>query len=366
MNKQIHASFQISPFMVLFLIHSVQVGIGILGFQQSLIENAGNDSWIAVIIAGALVHFVIWITYMLLNRAQMDLIEIHKKIFGKFFGNFLSLIWIVYYTLFGMTVIFSYFEIIRVWMFPDISVIWMSIVFLGLVIYTLYGGFRTVAGICFLGVVIPAYLFLTFLFPIPYSDLESLFPIWNHTTLEIFNGVKEMSFSFLGFSTLLFFYPFIKDAKKSQKWAHIGAFITTSTYFFLTVISLGYFSEEQLARQVWATLTLWKIAEMPIAERFEYIGITSWTLIILPNLCLAFWVASRGLKQITGIKQKNTTIIVLVIVLCTSVYFKGRKQVELLGAVTSQIGIFCDFIYIPLLFVLYIIISKWRKTKWKS
>jgi spore germination protein (amino acid permease) len=361
MKKELNEVFQVSPYFVFFLVHSVQVGVGILGFQQSVVTIAGNDSWIPVIAAGIAVHIIIWIIFQLLNRAQMDLIDLHKFLFGKWIGNLLSLIWIIYFTLIGMTVLFSYFEVIRVWMFPELSVFLLAIIYAFLILYTIFGGFRTVAGICFIGVVIPAYLIFTFLFPIPYSDFLSLFPIWNHSISDMSKAAHEMTLSYLGFSTLLIYYPYIKDAKNAHKWAQMGSFLTLLTYLLIIVVSLCYFSEQQLIEQLWATLTLWKIVEMPVVERFEYIGITSWALIILPNVCLTFWAASRSIKKTLHIPQKFAVIGIVIIVLCSSFFFTKRDDILTLINWTTKLGFYSEFIYVPILFVLYLVIAKVRK-----
>jgi spore germination protein (amino acid permease) len=363
MKKGNSEVFQVSPYFVFFLVHSVQIGVGVLGFQQSLVTKAGNDSWIAVIFSGIAVHVVIWIIFQLLNRAEMDLIDINKFVFGKWIGSFFNLIWMVYFLSVGFIVLYSYFEVIHVWMFPEVNIVLLSILFGVLIFYCILGGFRTVAGICFLGVVIPAYLIFTFLFPIPYTEIISLFPIWNHSMQDMFAASKEMTLSYLGFSTLLMYYPYIKEAKTSQKWAQLGALLSLLTYLLITVLSLSYFSEEQLAKQIWATLALWKIVEMPVVERFEYIGIASWALIILPNVCLLFWASSRGVKKIFGFKQKYVLVGFIILMIVISVFFKKREQVEMLSSWTTKIGYYSEFGYVPLLFLLYLVVSKVRRKK---
>ncbi len=363
MQKEINEKFQISPFLVFFLIHKVQIGVGILGFQASLIKVAGNDSWISVLIAAIAVHIVIWIIYQLCNRSKMDIVQIHKYVFGKWLGGIFSIIWILYFFSIGLIVLFSYFEVIQVWMFPKMNVLLFTSVFLILVFYTITAGFRIVTGLCFFGIVIPFYLYFTFLFPIEYSEFRSILPIWNHKVTEIGMGSYEMVLSYLGFSTLLMYYPYIKKGPTSQKWAHMGVALTTFIYLLLTLISLAYFSEQQVAKQVWATLTLWKIVEMPFLERFEYVGITSWALIILPNMCLSFWAASRGVKQLMNVNQRKALMIFLFLVITLSYFLQGRERIELFNKWVSTFGFVADFIYVPLLLVLYLIISKIKEKK---
>ncbi|MBM7584046.1 spore germination protein (amino acid permease) [Bacillus pakistanensis] len=358
MQKIVNERFQITPFHVLFLVNSIQIGVGIFGYQASLMKVAGNDSWIAVILAGTAVHIIVWIIFQICNRSKMDLIHLHKYLFGKWFGSLISLIWTIYFLAVGVIVLYSYFEVVQVWMFPKISPFWFVFSFLLMVFYTITGGFRIVTGICFFGVLIPFYLFLTFFFPVEYSNFQSLLPIWNHDIKEIGIGGFKMTLSYLGFSTILLYYPYIKAGEKSQKWAHIGVGLTTLIYLFIMIISIGYFSENQVVNQVWPTLTLWKIVEMPFVERFEYIGITSWVLMLLPNVCLFFWASSRGIKLIFNINQRKVLIFLLFFVLCLSFFLKGRERMETLNAWISNFGFVISFIYIPLLFILYLIISK--------
>ncbi|TFB15068.1 hypothetical protein E3U55_12510 [Filobacillus milosensis] len=221
-QRTINNNYKISNFLVLFLVHSIQVGVGILGFQQTIVGIIGNDSWISVILAGLLVHIIIWMLYKILKYGRGDLITIQRDIFGKWFGGVLSFIWLIYFTLIGIAVLRTYIEIVQVWMFPNISVTFLSFLLLSLVYYIVIGGFKAVAGICFLGMIIPLYLILTLIFPLNFAEFQNILPIWNHSLKEFAISSKHMIISYLGFSTLLMYYPFIKQPEKSQKWAHVG------------------------------------------------------------------------------------------------------------------------------------------------
>ncbi|WP_373458981.1 GerAB/ArcD/ProY family transporter [Peribacillus sp. V2I11] len=60
------------------------------------------------------------------------------------------------------------------------------------------------------------------------------------------------------------FYPFIKDAKTSQKYAHGGALTTTLITIFVYLVSLVFYSQKQLEMTVWPTLTMTSIVELPL------------------------------------------------------------------------------------------------------
>ncbi|MCM3652393.1 GerAB/ArcD/ProY family transporter [Metabacillus litoralis] len=350
--------FQISPFLVFYLIHSLQFGVGVLGFQRIIAEKAGQDSWIVVIIAGILVHASLWMIYRILNGSNGNIVTVHEGLFGKWIGGILSFLFTLYFGLVAITVLRSYIEIVVVWMFPDLNIWLFSFTFLLLVYYIIMGGFRVVTGISFFGVVLPIYILLTFLFPLQFSEIRNLFPIFNHSVKDIALATKNMSLTIMGFESLLIYYPFIKNANKSKKWAHLSVAYTTLVYAFICIMTIIYFSEEQLEKTIWATLTIWKIIELPFVERFEYIGIANWIIIILPNICLSLWCASRCVKDVFRFKQKYSLIILLLVVYLAINFTKTREHVNLLNDIAGQIGFYVMFAYIPLIFLFTLIIRK--------
>lgn len=361
--QSVQERFQVSPFFVFFLIHSMQVGVGILGFQRIVALKAGHDAWLGVLIAGLSTHLAIYMIYKTLELGGNDLMSVHRFVFGRWLGGFLSCLFLVYLLFSSFTVLRTYIEIVQVWMFQDFSPLLFSFLFLVLVFYIVSGGFRTVAGICFFGVVLPFYLLLTFFFPLEFSNIRNLLPTLDSPLAEIISSAKGMTLSILGFEILFIYYPFLKNPKKSKKWAHYGLLLTTLLYLLVLAVSLSYFSEIQLQKNIWPTLTMWKIVELPFVERFEYIGIANWCLVILPNICLPIWAASRGVKILLGIRQKKALYFILALVFILTAIFNTRGSINMLNNYVSKFGFYFIFGYIPLLFLATIIASKARKLR---
>ncbi|MEH7437928.1 GerAB/ArcD/ProY family transporter [Neobacillus drentensis] len=361
MEQLVPEKAKVSPFLVFFLVHSMQVGIGVLGFQRIIALTAGYDAWMSVIFAGLSIHIIIWMMYKILETVDGDIVTAHSFVFGKKIGKLLSLPFVLYFLMIAMTLLRTFIEVVQVWMFQDMSTFWYSFAFCGLAIYIIFGGFRTVTGVAFFGVVLPAYLILTFFFTIPYADVQNLLPIFDHSIKDLAMASYQMSLTYLGYEVLLFFYPYIKDPQKSKKWAHLGVLYTTVLYTLLTIVTFTYFSEGQLQKNIWATLTMWKVVEMPFVERFEYIGIANWNIIILPNFCIALWCGSRIVKRVTNIKQKYGVLVLAVITLIFINFFKSREQINTLIDYTGKIAFFLNYGYIPLLFFLVLIVKKVKK-----
>lgn len=361
MEQLVPEKAKVSPFLVFFLIHTMQYGVGVLGFQRIIALTAGYDAWISVIIAGLAIHVIVWMMYKILETVDGDIISAHAFVFGKKIGKLLSLPFVIYFILIADTLLRTFIEVIQVWMFQDMSTFWYSLAFCVLGIYIIFGGFRAVTGVGFFGTVLPAYLIFSFLFTIPYADIKNLQPIFDHSIKDLLMASFQMSLTYLGYEILLFFYPFIKEPQKSKKWAHLGVLYTTFLYTLITIVTFSYFSEGQLQKNIWATLTMWKIVEMPFVERFEYIGIANWNLVIVPNFCIAIWCATRVLKRVTNIKQKYGVLLTSLIVLITINLFKTREQISTLIDYTGRISFYLNYFYIPLLFLLVLIVKKVKR-----
>jgi spore germination protein AB len=356
---------KVSPFYVFFLITSVQIGIGILSFQKTIVEHAGHDAWISIIVSGLAINMIVFLLYKMLMLSNGDIVSIHKELFGKWVGAFFNVFFISYFTLLALTVTRSFMEVIQTWMFPELSIWGFNLALLPLLFYIITGGFRTVVGICFFGAVLPAYLLLIFLFPLEFADWGSLLPIFDHSIKELFNASKAMTLSYLGFSTLLVYYPYIDNPEKSHKWAHLGVLSTMLVYLFIAVISFVFFDINQIKQMIWPTLALWKIIELPFVERFEYIGLSSWLIVVIPNICLFIWSACRcGERTFKKIKKKVWLYFILITYFISSFFLQDHETITKFSEIVSKIGFYLVFIYLPLLSCLYIIVKKLRGNKW--
>ena len=97
---------------------------------------------------------------------------------------------------------------------------------------------------------------------------------------------------------MLFILIWKKD--KLQKYAHIRNRCNHFLYLILMLLAISYFSPGQLESTIWPTYPFSKLLSFLFIERTEYIAVTFWLLIILPNLMLYLWAAVRGAKRTFG------------------------------------------------------------------
>ncbi|WP_173917078.1 GerAB/ArcD/ProY family transporter [Halobacillus sp. Marseille-Q1614] len=355
-------NFLITPMFVFFIIHAMQVGVGILGFESYIARFSGFDSWISILIAGGFTQILLWMIYQLLQDSEGDIVSIHRIVFGKYVGSFLSLFFSLYFLLLGLTVLRTFIEVIQVWVFPSLRIEIFALIFILLVYYLVVGGFRLVTGMCLISTILTLPLLLLKFFPIEVGVTDYLFPVIDHSILDLLKSAKASVLGFLGIELLLIFYPFIKKPEESKKWAHFAVFYTVLIYLATALVSFLYYSEEQLKHITWGTISLWKIVHFPFIERFEYIGIALWVYVIVPNICLALWGASRIPKRMFATSQKAFILAFCFLLYMSTLYIDNREGVEKLNDIANAVG-FYVLLYIPVLFLLMKTVGKWRKRR---
>lgn len=363
-NLHIHPSETFNAFMIFFIIQSAQIGVGIQGFQRIIYQDAKHDAWISVVLAGLATHIIaIFMLKTLHLYDSNDLYGIHQDVYGKWIGNFLNSLYILYISSAFFAVLMNYTEVVQSWVFPNLKTWFLVASLLLIVVYSFTGGLRVIVGICFFSFVFSIILLPVLGFPMKYIEPRSLLPVLEADMSEIFKGVKSMTFTIVGFEILYVIYPFIKDKENVNKPLHLGLFLTTIIYLAVMLVSLTYFSGEQLSKTIWATLTLFSIVKFPFVERMEYIVICFWMLIILPNLCLFVWTAYRGTMRIVNISAKKFVWIFSFITFIASFSLTTRIQINMFNNHFSRIAFYTIFVYPILLYVVAKIKNKVNKRK---
>lgn len=161
-----------------------------------------------------------------------------------------------------------------------------------------------------------------------------------------------MPLTVAGFEVIYFLYPFIRDQQNVNRYAQIGVLLSNLFYLFVMVISIVYYSQNQMPKTIWATFSFLKIIRFPFLERFEYIAIPLWMLILVCNLMLFTWVILRGMKRVFQQNQKRTLAVFCVILFACSFLFQKHGQIYKMNSILNSVSTYVIFLYPPLLFLL--------------
>ena len=350
--------FLLSTFLVFFIIHANQVGIGIHGFQRLIFMEARQDAWISVLIAGFATHIVVFVIIKTLQLyGSSDIYGIHHEVYGKWLGKILNSLYILYCLWIFLLILKNYIEVLETWIFPTVPVWLFSFSILLLVIYGVTGGVRMIVGVCFFSIALSLWMFGFIGYPLRFADFGHLLPVMESSLVSILKGAHKMTLTIVGFEILYVIYPYMEKKDKLQKYAHIGIAATTFLYLILMLLAISYFSPGQLLSTIWPTLSLFKIVKLPFIERTEYVAVTFWLLIILPNLMLYLWAAVRGVKRSFGISQKKTLWVFTTLIFVLSLFLNTRVKINRFNDFFASMAFYVTFCY-PLVLYSFALLKK--------
>ena len=350
--------FLLSTFLVFFIIHANQVGIGIHGFQRLIFMEARQDAWISVLIAGFATHIVVFVIIKTLQiYGSSDIYGIQHEIYGKWLGKVLNSLYILYCLWIFLLILKNYIEVLETWIFPTVPVWLFSFSILLLVIYGVTGGIRMIVGVCFFSIALSLWMFGFIGYPVRFADFGHLLPVMESSLVSILKGAHKMTLTIVGFEILYVIYPYMEKKDKLQKYAHIGIAATTFLYLILMLLAISYFSPGQLLSTIWPTLSLFKIVKLPFIERTEYIAVTFWLLIILPNLMLYLWAAVRGAKRSFGVSQIKTMWVFTTLLFVMSLFINTRVKINHFNDFFASMAFYVTFCY-PLVLYSFALLKK--------
>jgi spore germination protein (amino acid permease) len=358
-NLQPKEGLLVNAFLIMFFIHASQTGVGIVGLPRIVYLAAKHDAWISVFLGGILSAVVLAMMLLMLKKYESaDLYGIQVDIFGKWLGNAMNIFYMIYMSLSFFVIHMNYIEIVQVWIFPDLPTWQLSLALILLTIYAVNGGIRIIVGVAFISVLGTVWMIFIFIVPMQYADPKNLLPLLNTDLKHILNGVHKTSFSLMGFELLMFLYPYVKDKKKVFLYSQLGNLYTTILFTSITMVCITFFAENGLARTIWPVLSMFKIVRLPNLERFEFIAVSFWMLVILPNMCSYLWAASKGFSRIINWKQKKGIWIIGILVWGGSFFIKARYQMNELTNFVAHLGFLSAFCY-PILLSLLVLVKKW-------
>ena len=175
-----------------------------------------------------------------------------------------------------------------------------------------------------------------------------------------------MVITVMGFEVLYFFYPYTKEKKKVRNYAFLGNLLSTLAYLYLMLLSIGFFSAQELEKNVWVSLNLFKVVHFPFLEQFQVIIISLVLILVAPNCITYLWLCSKGVKKIFGMKQKYAVYLLSVIFLLASLFFYKRPQINDFNKVVQAVMAVMAFIYPFFLFIYTKVYFRLKKNKEKS
>lgn len=364
-NFSVKASESIHAFYLFFIIVGIQIGAGILGTPRHVFAESRQDAWLSIIIAYIAMVAVVAVMFIILHRyPKTDIFGIQVELFGQWFGKLLGIGYLIFFTLELFSVIFTYIEIVQIFLFPTFPTYLLAFLLLTLIGYAVLGGFRVLIGLVFLFTFLSSWVIFLAYDPISRMESAHFFPMFEASLVDLLKGARITSYTFLGLEILFLVLPFVSNREHAKRPVFLGLSFTAFFVLFTTVISIGYYSPNDFGRMDWPVLSLFKSVSFSFIERFDYLIIAEWMMVILPTAALLMWAILHGTERLFQVSQRKTFFVIAGLLLLVSIFVTADFQIQLATDVVAQIGFWIVYVY-PII-LLPIVLFKTRKNAKKE
>ncbi|WP_100011356.1 GerAB/ArcD/ProY family transporter [Lentibacillus sediminis] len=359
-NVKVKPYLKIQAFYLFFIISSIQLGVGIMGLPRLVFLEAYQDAWISILIALLGILLVVFVMLRILTSYDnADILGIQIDLFGKWLGKIMGTVYIVYFAVTLFSVFITYIEVVKIFIFPELSNFVMGLLLVSLIVYCLLGGLKAIVGTCFIFFFLALWVLFLLIHPAVLLDFTHFQPVFQASFPELLSGARVTAYTFLGFEILFLIYPFIQNKKKVKKPVYFGVTFTALIVLITTVISIGFFSTDQLKNREWVVLNLFKIQSLPFIERFDYIVVAEWMMVVLPNMFLLMWAITYSMKRLYRVPQKITLYATAGLLLIACIFTSDHFLIQKIINTSAQYGFWLVFVY-PLLLLPMVWIKKRR------
>ncbi|MFC4075268.1 GerAB/ArcD/ProY family transporter [Salinithrix halophila] len=353
---------QLSLSQYVFIIYKTQIGIGVLTLPRDVAEQAGTDGWISIVIGWAVsVALSILIVKIMEKHPEDTLYDLLPKIFGKWMGKGLSLLWVLYSLFAASTVFFVTLHIIEVWVLPGAKAYQLTILFMIPILMIVQHGLKAIGRTADFVYLATIWMPLILIFSLQeHVEWLNLLPLMKEGWKPVFGAVKSTALSFLGFEMAFLLYPFLKNKKAAVKGIVIANSLSLLIYFIATLFSFVRFSPEQVKQFVWPTLVLLKPIQFPFLERLEITFLSFYLFVLFMTVIPYFYMALFGTMKITG-KQDHRPLmwgIALSGIILMLFVEPLSTEVNQLQKWFGNVGILYAFLFPPFLWLMDRIVTR--------
>lgn len=342
----------------IFLIHGVQVGVGLLTLPRELAEKAGTDGWISIIIGWFLSTFAgLLIIQVMKKYPNGTILDLLTHYCGKWIGKIAAFVFGLYFAFLASIVFIRECLFIQFWILPQTGMLILMFL-LSIPTYLIVrNNIKVIARYSQLVFFMTTWMVFLYFIPLKEAHWLHLLPVVKEGWKPIFTAVKLTIFSFIGFEIAFFLYPSLQDKQKASVGLVIANTLTLLIVLLITIVTFTFFSPDEITQFKEPTISVLKIVEFKFLERLEIVFLSFYIFVISTTVLPLMYSTVFCLSQLFGAQNHSKFVgwyllLNLVYIMFTSQSFYRNDQlsklVEPISVILAYALPFCLLIYILL------------------
>ncbi|EPY2307663.1 endospore germination permease [Clostridium sporogenes] len=337
------------------MIAGSMIGIGILSLPANLTKVAHNDGWIGVIIGSLYPFYMVICSFIIFKDSSyqnINIVEISKIYFGKFFGNLLGIIFTLQFFAYIIITAGNISNMLRVYLVLFLEQYKLAIPILLISVYTASKGIRALGRINEVIFYASIPLILLTVLALKQGNILNIKPILGTPISAILKASIESVYSFSGIEIIFLIVPLMKDKTKIKISFLKATAIIVFLYIWLSFVSIYYLGADIAKNLYWPTLSLAETISIPGISNFKFVFMFLWSSIIFKTIANQNYFFYYSLSSI--FKKINSNILYLLVFLFAAISVSRLDSFILLKKINKGINIF--YLIFNLIFITIITI----------
>ncbi|MDF2834605.1 MAG: hypothetical protein K0Q63_245 [Paenibacillus sp.] len=291
-----------------------QIGIGVLSLPSEIYGSADGDSWISILVAGAVIQLLLFVYAKLYYRMPGRILsEMTVELFGTFAGRTINIVYFSLFMFIAGYAISLFVQLVHTWLLPKtpepviLTLIACAFLYLSLQTLSAIERFFTFASILFVLILLFSLTAFTHDMHISYVT-----PVGRSGLSGILTGSENTFFAMIGFEVVLFLFARVhRENGQSVRFmptlTAANVFVTLF-YAYFVVLCLVSFSPRALKLVKEPVLFLFKGLSFQLADRLDLIFLSIWIFAMTSIFVGYLYMASRSLSPRSSSHRKYVWI----------------------------------------------------------
>lgn len=292
--------FKISSTQLAALVFTFIIATATLYIPALLSQKAGQDAWIAVIVAGVVGIFIALIVTSLGGRfPEQTLVEYSQVILGTWIGKLVGLVYIWFYIHLTSIVLREVAETAVGTLLPRTPLEVVAIVIVVSCAYAVKAGIEVVARVNILSVLINFIIMATVLLLIVRElNVEYLTPVLSGGVAPVLRASITPIGWFGEVVSVAFLIPFLNRSREAKGAALWGVIATTIILMLIVMVTLMLFGPHLTSILTFPTLKVIRLINLAdFIQRIEVIFLVPWIMANYIKICVFYYIAVQIIAQ---------------------------------------------------------------------
>lgn len=341
----------LTPSEITFLLVGIMLGASINKMPNTVITHARQDGWISVIIGAVYPLYVALLAIFVSNKYPKDnILVLSKKFFGKTFGTFLNLLFMLSFFSY-LPAIISFIELmVKTEILQSITKLQFYVVILIVSTYAASKGIKVLGRISTISFFLAIAIILPTIMLLKEGSILNIQPIFKVSFLNILKDSEATIYDYALLEFIFLIYPFINDSKKIKSAVLKTVGITCLLYTWIAFITIYYLGINIIPKTLYSFITVVEGVRFETINNFRYIFVSLWIFIAAKSVALFSYIYIFILGDIKKIKNKNYIYLLFstIIIIITLIFYKDYTARADAVKYTSRISVCYNIIYITL------------------